>query len=442
MRNAAHGASPRGAHAAKSAPYALAKHELEDGCAEIMIAAQAQRGLTAWFSAPVAVRVLSFPVVSAAAATTIVSLIQSPPPPVAFCMLAAAGLVNVELGRLVEGGPVTQQRSVKGLSAFSFASALLIGAGAAGLIGAVVYAAAWCRGMRVTLWKWLYSWAAVTLAAQVVALAVRADLAGGILGDGIPAHGSAASLALLLVLTFTFLGVATALLAAVITWNRDDDTFWLGQLRSPDFYFNEFAALTVGGVSALLVRIQPLLLILALPAYLWLQRGVLHGSLRDVARHDPKTGLLNFETWHALAAAQVVKAERRGVPVAALLLDLDHFKLVNDSFGHVTGDEVLVQVARCLGDVVREADLVCRFGGEEFSLLLVDADRERAVAVAERVRRSVQPLTIGRTGLQLTVSVGVGLPPSGRPTDLDALLEAADRALYAAKISGRDRVVA
>ncbi len=332
--------------------------------------------------------------------------------------------------------PHPQIVSVKGLSAFSFAAALLLGGGAAGLIGAVVYAAAWIRGMRVTLWKWLYSWGAVTLAAQVVALAVRAHLGGW------PGGGSATSLALVLLLTATFLAVATLLLAAAITWNRDDDVFWLGQLRSPDFYFNELAVLSVGAVSALLVSIQPALLGLALPAYFWLQRGILHGSLRDVARHDPKTGLLNFDTWHALAAAQVAKAQRRGVPVAVLVLDLDHFKLVNDSFGHLIGDEVLVQVARSLGDAVREGDLVGRFGGEEFSVLLVDADRDRALAVAERVRRSVRPLTIGRTGLQLTVSIGMGRPAAMRPADIDALLEAADAALYAAKVAGRDRVVA
>lgn len=402
-----------------------------------MVAARPERALTAWLGAPIAVRVLTIPVVGAAAATTLVSLLHSALPPADLGVVTAAGLVNVELGRLVEGGPVTEQRSVKGLSAFAFAAALLLGAGAAGLVGAVVYAAAWVRGMRVTLWKWLYSWAAVTLAAQVVALAVAADL-----GGAMPDRGSALSLALMLLFILTFLAVTTALLAAAITWNRDEDVFWLGQLRSPDFYFNELAVLSVGAVTALLIHIQPALVVLALPGYLWLQRGVLHGSLRDVARHDPKTGLLNFDTWRALAAAQLAKAERRGVPVALLVLDLDHFKLVNDGFGHLTGDEVLVQVARCLAEAVREDDLVGRFGGEEFSLLLVDADRERALAIAERARRSVRPLTIGRTGLQLTVSIGVGLPAVGGRADLDALLEAADAALYTAKVAGRDRVVA
>jgi diguanylate cyclase (GGDEF)-like protein len=402
-----------------------------------MLAVRAEGTLRTWLSTPLAVRALSIPLVSAAAATTTVSLLRSPPHPLTLSLLAAAGLVNVELGRLAEGGPVAEQRSVKGLSAFSFAAALLLGAGAAGLIGVVVYAAAWVRGMRLPLWKWLYSWAAVTLAAAVAAFAVRADLAGEL-----PGRGSAMTLALLLLMTLTFLAVATSLLAAAITWNRSDDSFWLGQLRSPDFYFNEFSVLCVGALSALLLSIQPALLVLALPGYFWLQRGLLHGSLRQVARHDPKTGLLNFDTWRALAAAQVSKAERRGAPFAVLVLDLDHFKLVNDSFGHLIGDEVLVQVARSLGDAVREDDLLGRFGGEEFCVLLMDADREHALAVAERVRCSVHPLTIGRTGLQITVSVGVALPPPNGRADLEALLAAADRALYTAKVGGRDRVVA
>jgi diguanylate cyclase (GGDEF)-like protein len=395
------------------------------------------RPLTAWLSRPLVVRALSLPVLGVAVTTTLLSLLRSPPEPVALSLLAAAGLVNVELGRLIEGGPVAEQRSVKGLSAFSFATALLLGGGAAGLIGAVVYTAGWIRGTRVTIWKWMYSWATVTVAAQVVALAVRADL-----GGRLPVRGSIVSLALLLAMTLTFLGVVTSLLAAAITWNRGDDAFWSGQLRSPDFYFNEFSVLTVGAASALLISIQPALLVLALPSYFWLQRGVLHGSLRQVARHDPKTGLLNFDAWHDLAAAQVARAERRGQSFAVLALDLDHFKLVNDSFGHLTGDEVLVQVAHSIGDAVRDEDLVGRFGGEEFSVLLMDADREQALAVAERIQRGIRPLTIGRTGLQLTVSVGVALPPAGRPSDVDALLEKADRALYAAKVAGRDRIVA
>jgi two-component system, cell cycle response regulator len=125
-----------------------------------------------------------------------------------------------------------------------------------------------------------------------------------------------------------------------------------------------------------------------------------------------------------------------------LLLDIDHFKQVNDTFGHDGGDRVLVEVAHRLGQTVRPGDLVARYGGEEFTVLLPSTDRRQAKEIAERVRRGVGAVAIAVGEGQLhrvTISVGVAFLPIGTD-DARSLVLYADRALYAAKNAGRDRI--
>jgi diguanylate cyclase (GGDEF)-like protein len=124
------------------------------------------------------------------------------------------------------------------------------------------------------------------------------------------------------------------------------------------------------------------------------------------------------------------------------MIDIDNFKAVNDTYGHSVGDEVIREVAARLYGVLREGDLICRYGGEEFALLLADIDIEGATHVADRLLTAVNavPITTQAGDLRVTVSVGVArYSPSG---DLHSLLNSADQSLYAAKRAGRNRVVA
>ena len=192
---------------------------------------------------------------------------------------------------------------------------------------------------------------------------------------------------------------------------------------------------------AILIRYSPWAIMLTVPGYVQLQRAVIYRALREESRMDGKTGLLNSETWQVEAASVWDQARRRGRGLAVLIADLDHFKAVNDTHGHLLGDEVLARTAAALADQVRQGDLVGRFGGEEFCLLLRDADRDRALAVAERIRGQVERLTCANPDVRVTISVGLAVADPTRPDQtLSELIELADRKLYEAKNDGRNRV--
>jgi diguanylate cyclase (GGDEF)-like protein len=135
----------------------------------------------------------------------------------------------------------------------------------------------------------------------------------------------------------------------------------------------------------------------------------------------------------------VAQTSRTVSPLSAALLDLDHFKRINDAYGHSRGDEVLAAVAMVLRSSVRESDFVGRYGGEEFLLLLPDTGRDQAAIVAEKVRAAVAGLGLSEINQPVTASLGVAAVPDDA-ADADTLVRAADRALYAAKGNGRNRV--
>jgi diguanylate cyclase (GGDEF)-like protein len=164
------------------------------------------------------------------------------------------------------------------------------------------------------------------------------------------------------------------------------------------------------------------------------------GGLQKLAERDPLTGLANRRRLIAAGQEEHRRARRLDHPLAALMLDLDRFKRVNDRYGHGAGDDVLREVARRIQDAVREIDLPARYGGEEFAVLLPDTRLEKAQEVAERIRQAVgdAPIDTRRGALAVTVSAGVAV--LGEQGDLAALIEAADGALYAAKAAGRNRV--
>ncbi|MBA2781249.1 GGDEF domain-containing protein [Billgrantia kenyensis] len=164
-------------------------------------------------------------------------------------------------------------------------------------------------------------------------------------------------------------------------------------------------------------------------------------KLTRLATVDPLTGLANRARLIDVFHWEQAQARRKGTPLSLLMLDLDRFKRINDEHGHEAGDTVLVAFARMLEKRLRETDLISRFGGEEFLVLLNNTDGKRALAIAEELRQSLEQLAIEHQGkiLKLTVSIGVAeYGPDGM--DLDALSRVADERLYQAKAKGRNRV--
>jgi diguanylate cyclase (GGDEF)-like protein len=210
--------------------------------------------------------------------------------------------------------------------------------------------------------------------------------------------------------------------------------------------YNDITELCVAVLVTFCVANSVIALAFAFPFVTLLQRSLRHEQLLKDSRADSKTGLLNAATWEREATAEVARAVRTRTPVAVALLDLDRFKAINDTYGHLTGDQVLKEVARTLDTLLREYDLAGRFGGEEFALLLPHTRSTDAFRIAERVRSSVAALRFiapGASGgerVSVTVSIGVAALDSGDQREFNALMAAADAALYRAKASGRDQV--
>lgn len=167
-----------------------------------------------------------------------------------------------------------------------------------------------------------------------------------------------------------------------------------------------------------------------------------HENLLSSALRDPLTRLFNKRYFLDRLDSELKFARRHRTSVSLLMVDVDHFKAVNDTHGHLAGDAVLVNLASVLTRAVRNEDVVARFGGEEIAIILRAISLEPAMLLADRLRHLVEQTTTPHAGLELrvTASIGAAEYPSSKAETIEALMEAADRALYRAKDKGRNRV--
>ncbi len=207
----------------------------------------------------------------------------------------------------------------------------------------------------------------------------------------------------------------------------------------------EVATLCLGGMTGLTVVYTPWLTVLSIIPLVVLQRGALIKQLEVAATTDPKTGLLNAVAWRQIAQKEIAHAARDRYTVALMIIDMDRFKEVNDTHGHLVGDAVLIAVAEGLTAELRQYDSIGRFGGEEFVAVLPEVDLETARGISNRILNRVRELEVFSPDAPavplggFSASIGLALYPDAG-ADVEALLHVADSALYAAKSAGRDRV--
>jgi diguanylate cyclase (GGDEF)-like protein len=223
-----------------------------------------------------------------------------------------------------------------------------------------------------------------------------------------------------------------------------DPTATLREMQfSREPMYNDVTELCVAVLVTFCVASNMIALAFAFPFVSLLQRSLRHAQLLRDSRADSKTGLLNAATWERESTVEIARAVRTRSPLALALLDIDRFKAINDTHGHLVGDEVIKEIARTLTGLLREYDLAGRFGGEEFALLLPQTRAADAFRIAERVRASIAELGVAVPGgerVHVTVSIGVAALDAGSRREYTELMAAADAALYRAKADGRDQV--
>ncbi len=369
----------------------------------------------------------------------------------ALLLLCGLAVLHTEIARKIEQvrWRIVGELHVDLSSTWIFAAALALPGGLAALVAVLVDTYKWLRssGPRTPTYRHVFSTATLVLAALAAAEVGRA------VGGSVTVTSdltSQASLPVVVLALLVFMTVNTMLVAGAIALNSPPSAL-ADVVGEWDENVMEVATYCLGALAAMALVIHPFLPLLALPPLLVLHRAVLVRHLQEKASTDGKTGLLNAAAWHTQAEKELRRARKRDAPRGVLVVDLDHFKQVNDRHGHLAGDHVLAAVAQALRTEVRDRDLVGRFGGEEFVVLLAsgptgDDGTAELTAVAERIRLRIAglyvemptpdgPLTV--TGL--SASVGAAFFPE-HGTELRELLQVADTALYAAKRAGRNAV--
>jgi diguanylate cyclase (GGDEF)-like protein len=358
-----------------------------------------------------------------------------------FGALLAAAVICIEAMRRL-GQPSGVARDL--LSAWWLPIALLLPPLYALLapfaVGAVLYASA----RRIPLYRRVFSSAALGLAGAATSATfhlIVPDTVFAGLAENARAWLTRPSVVLTAIACAVVFAVVNSFTVAVAAHLADPDEPIKKMLWDTETLLLDLTEACVGILVAVTCALSYLLLLVALPPVILLQRSLMHQQLAAAARTDAKTGLLNATAWQREADAEVTRAQRTSSPLALLLVDVDHFKRVNDSHGHLIGDEVLRALAAELRQQVRESDVVGRFGGEEFTVLLPGTDASGAEGIAERLRGSAARLSVAAADARIRVTVSIGVAVLGQHgSDLFELLAAADVALYRAKDAGRDQV--
>jgi diguanylate cyclase (GGDEF)-like protein len=361
-------------------------------------------------------------------------------------LLAGGAVVHLEAAQGIErirelsaeGSPHAHMQSV-----WLFAGVLALPAPLLVLLIAISFGHEWVRvyKRRAILFRKVFS------AATVVLGCVAAQQVLGLFSATRPLDitGPRGLVALALAgFVYWFVNYALVVVAIVLTNRQNTVRTALGHASDQLIIA---ASIGLGSGFAIIMTARPWLTPMLLLTVLALHMGLLLPQFRVAARTDSKTGLVDATFWHDMAGREIERARRLVSTVGVLILDLDHFKLINDTYGHLAGDRVLRAVADTLKHSVRSYDLVGRFGGEEFAVLLPGVSTDEVRATAERIRLEVASLRIAvvdRLGEDqvitgLTASVGAAVFPD-IATELSPLLLAADEALYQAKNNGRDRV--
>ncbi|MCO1657225.1 GGDEF domain-containing protein [Pseudonocardia humida] len=336
-------------------------------------------------------------------------------------------------------------------SVWTFAAAALLPGALAAVVVVIVYGHLYARAWRpdaIPPHRVVFSAAAIVLSVQAAAVVVAAV-------DPAERFRSLVGLLVVALALLAYAAVNMLLVVGVMvpTGTAPDMATFRRLLGPLDEAVLEFATLSMGALAAgAMAAFGPAYAAFVLPTLFVLHRTVLVRQLEEAVDTDGKTGLLNSAGWHVRATRALRRSELADAQATVLVLDIDHFKQVNDDHGHLVGDQVLAAVAAAVKAEVREEDLVGRFGGEEFVVLLagLDGDHDPAAArtVAERIRQRIADLRvvveIGEPPRQvevgeLTVSIGGATFPSDG-SELVQLVEGADTAMYAAKRAGRNKV--
>ncbi|PZS36208.1 MAG: GGDEF domain-containing protein [Pseudonocardiales bacterium] len=359
-----------------------------------------------------------------------------------FVVLAVGSAVHIEASRhierlrevVTEGVPYVNLKSM-----WLFAGALVLPLRLALLLVLTTYIHSWFRLRRVPIYRWAFSTASIVLAASSAAVIMTAVSPHSYPGFPPGPRGLVASV--LAGLAYWLVNYALVVGAIILSNPGAPGGQALGRLADQ---WIVAGGLGLGLAVAVLLVHDPWAVSVLVLTVLGLHRGLLLGQFQNAANTDSKTGLMEATFWHKIATAELARAERLGTQLGLLMIDIDDFKSINDTYGHLNGDRVLKAVSRAIQQQVREYDLVGRFGGEEFVVLLPQIDGAEIAHAAERIRHRIAHLQVdldeGKLAAnKLTCSVGGAVYP-GAATTLDQLLLAADTATYEAKDRGRNRV--
>lgn len=363
-------------------------------------------------------------------------------------VLLVMGVAQAEMSRKIErvrrwmGG----QTHINVTSVWGLAGVVLLQPGWAALLIAALYVHLWVRVWRQVSTRPAHrvvaSTAWIVLSCWAAAVALHVTGLGGLAGTPVAGIRGAA-VVLVAALVFELVNLLVVATGIFLYTRQRSLTDLVGTWGDNAL---ELVTLCLGGLTATALVYQPVLVLMIYPPLLLLHRHVLIKQLEVAVSTDEKTGLFNNSTWHHIASRELDRAKRSASSLAIFMVDIDHFKKINDTYGHLTGDAVLKAVAATITHAVREYDSVGRFGGEEFVVLLPDIAGSDVTTVAERVRQAVAQLAVPAdddslaTINGLSVSIGTAVYPASGAV-LDRLIHAADTALLHAKRVGRNRVV-